>query len=169
MIFLIVVLVVAGLAYIRLAPSSVARWHVDPRVAEDPGQGGVRVLPPDAPVFEAEPAAVMAAFDTVAMATPRVTRLAGNPATGHVTYVARSRVFGFPDYVTIKALPVPDTGNTTVAILSRLRFGSSDLGVNRKRIEAWLDAVDAPRDLDDRSGIREGTEHGAVRKARSDR
>jgi uncharacterized protein (DUF1499 family) len=140
---LLLALAAAGLAlYVRLAPSDSARWHVDPVEAADPGDTGVRLLPPDGPVFAATPEAVVEAFDAVAMATPRVTRLAGSVAEGHVTYVARSRFWGFPDYVTVKVLPAPENDGATVAILSRLRFGGSDMGVNRARVEAWLGAVE---------------------------
>lgn len=140
---LLLALVVAGFAlYVRLAPSDPARWNVDPLAAPDPGEGGVKLVPPEAPVFAASPQAVMEAFDAVAMATPRVTRLAGSVAEGQVTYVARSRLWGFPDYVTIRVLPDPETGGATVAILSRLRFGRGDMGVNRARVAAWVGAVE---------------------------
>lgn len=140
---ILLALAAAGFAlYIRLAPSDPARWHVDPVTASDPGKSGVRLVPPEAPVFDATPQAVMEAFDAVAMATPRVTRLAGSVAEGQATYVARSLVWGFPDYVTVKVLPEPETGKATVAVLSRQRFGAYDWGVNRDRVEAWLGAVE---------------------------
>jgi uncharacterized protein (DUF1499 family) len=145
-ILILLVLVVAGYAlYVRFAPSDPARWNVDPLSAPDPGpdprEGRVKLVPPEAPVFAASPEAVMEAFDAVAMATPRVTRLAGGVAEGQVTYVARSRLWGFPDYVTIRVLPEPATGGATVAIYARQRFGTRDMGVNRARVEAWVAAV----------------------------
>jgi uncharacterized protein (DUF1499 family) len=144
---LLLALVVAGYAlYVRFAPSDPARWNVDPLTAPDPGprpdEGGAKLVPPEAPIFAASPQSVMEAFDAVAMATPRVTRLAGSVAEGQVTYVARSRLWGFPDYVTIRVLPVPDTGGATVAIYSRQRFGTRDMGVNRARVAAWVGAVE---------------------------
>ncbi|MGI1661297.1 DUF1499 domain-containing protein [Palleronia sp. KMU-117] len=142
-VLILLALVAAGFAlYVRLAPSDPARWHVDPLAAPDPGPGGIRLAPPEAPVFAASPQAVIEAFDAVALSTPRVTRLAGSPGEGQVTYVARSRLWGFPDYVTIRVLPDPETGGATVAIHSRLRFGQGDMGVNRARVEAWLGAVE---------------------------
>ena len=142
-VLILLALAAAGFAlYVRISPSDPARWHVDPVAAPDPGAGGIRLVPPDAPVFAASPQQVMEAFDAVAMATPRVTRLQGSVAEGQVTYVARSRLWGFPDYVTIRVLPEPGTGGTTVAILSRLRFGHGDMGVNRARVEAWIGAVE---------------------------
>jgi len=141
---LVILLILAGMAYIRLAPSDPARWHVDPLAATDPGQGGVHLVPggpESAPIFATDPAALLAAFDRIALAEPRTRRLAGTPEDGHVTYIARSRWVGFPDYVSVKA--VAAEGGATLAILSRLRFGASDLGVNRARVERWLDALQA--------------------------
>lgn len=129
------VVAVAALGWIRLAPSEAARWHVDPAAAPDPGRAGHRV-PPGEAVFAAPPEAVLSAFDAVALGAPRTRRLAGGPGQGRITYVSRSRVFGFPDYTTVAALPAG--GGTTLAVLGRLRFGQSDTGVNRRRIEGWL-------------------------------
>lgn len=135
--FLVLLVAIIGmLAYIRLAPSDPARWHVDPLTAADPGEGGVRLVPPDAPVLATTPEALMELFDTIALAEPRVTRLAGSVAEGHVTYVARTRIMGFPDYISVRALP--SEGGATLAVISRLRFGRSDMGVNRARLDRWM-------------------------------
>ena len=134
---LLLLLAAVGLmAYIRLAPSDPARWHVDPLTAGDPGEGGVLLTPPDAPVLATTPQALMEAFDAIAMAEPRVTRLAGGVAEGHATYIARTRIMGFPDYISVRALPAGE--GATLAVLSRLRFGRSDMGVNRARLDRWM-------------------------------
>lgn len=132
----------AGLAWIRLAPSDPTRWHVDPLAAPPPGAGGVVLRPgsPDgaAPVWPVPATELLAAFDRhVRAVTPRLRVLAGSVREGRITYVVRSRLFGFPDYVTVAALPL-GPGESTLAILSRLRFGRSDLGVNRARVQGWL-------------------------------
>ncbi len=134
---LLLVVVAATLVYFRFAPSDPGRWHVDPLTAPDPGKGNARIAPPDAPVFDMTPEELMAAFDRVAMAEPRVTRLAGSVGDGFATYIARSRVFGFPDYISVRALPA-DGGGATLAIFSRQRFGRDDMGVNGKRLDDWL-------------------------------
>ena len=54
-----------------------------------------------------------------------------------MTYVQTSGLFGFPDYVSVKFIEI-DAANSTLAIFSRSRLGKSDLGVNKKRVEAWL-------------------------------
>ena len=111
----LLVLVVVFATYIRLAPSNPDRWHVDPSVASDPGSSGVlRKVTSD-----------LAAFDAIIQTAPRVMVLAGAVSEGHITYVARSRVLGFPDYITVKQV------GPELVILSRLRFGKSDLGEHR--------------------------------------
>ncbi len=129
------------LAYIRLASSDPADWHVDPIAAPDPGAGGVLMKPgPDARTWPAEPRALLAAFDRIALAAPRTMRLAGSPGTGHVTYIARSKWLGFPDYVSVRA--VPAEGGAQLAVYSRLRFGQGDMGVNAARLDRWLGELD---------------------------
>jgi len=70
----------------------------------------------------------------IATARPRVSRLARDGTMA--TYVQRSAVFGFPDYISIHA--TPDGDGSTLSVYSRSRFGHSDLGVNKSRIERWL-------------------------------
>lgn len=134
----------AGLVlYVRLAPSDPARWHVDPVAAEVPSFPGHALMRPggpiDSPVLRMEPAALMAALDAAARAEPGTERLAGAVEDGHVTYISRSRIIGFPDYVSVRALPAE--GGAQPAIFSRLRFGHDDLGVNRARVERWVAAA----------------------------
>jgi len=76
-------------------------------------------------------------LDAVALATPRTARLFGSVAEGMVTYVTRSVVMGFPDYTTVRQ------DGDTLTIYARSRFGRSDLGVNRKRVQGWIDALQA--------------------------
>ena len=121
----IVVLSILGLAYVRLAPSDPARWHVDPTLAVDPGNRGV---------LRRNPVAI-AEFDRIARARPRVEVLAGSVAEGHITYVVRSAVLGFPDYITAKQ------DGADLVVLSRLRFGLADMGVNRARLNAWFNGL----------------------------
>ncbi|MGE3246518.1 MAG: DUF1499 domain-containing protein [Beijerinckiaceae bacterium] len=130
--------ILALLAYIRLAPSDAARWHTDPATAPDPGPAGVLVTP-GTYVSAETPTSLLERFDAVARKHSAV-RLAGSVNEGHITYVVRSKWFGFPDYITIRTIPA-GTGGSTFSILSRLRFGRSDLGVNRARLNAWLEEL----------------------------
>lgn len=139
-VLLFAVLCVGALLYIRLAPSDPARWHTDPVTAPDPDDGGVRVEPGRV-VSARAPRDLLAAFDKAALAEPRAKRLAGSLDAGRITYVFRSRGFGFPDYLTVQALP--HEGGSTLAVLSRLRFGLSDTGVNAARLDRMLERLGA--------------------------
>ncbi len=57
-------------------------------------------------------------------------------------YVARTRLMRFPDTINVRIVPVAADAST-IAIYSRSQIGYSDWGVNRKRIERWLDAIAA--------------------------
>ena len=127
---------VGALTYVRLA-SSGEEWHVDP---EDEGRSGpgrwLLADGGDAPALRlaVPPEAVLAAFDAVAR-EEGAERLVWRPEGGRATYVDRSRVFGLPDYVSVKA--VPEGEGTRLSAYSRLRFGRNDFGVNRARLEDW--------------------------------
>lgn len=124
--FASLIIILVALGWIRLAPSDVAVWHVDPHVSADQDlASGVRrraVLGADG----------FARLHDVIMATPRTALLAGSPAEGHATYITRSLWLGFPDYTTVQA------NGEVLEIWGRLRFGRSDLGVNRARVDGWL-------------------------------
>jgi uncharacterized protein (DUF1499 family) len=121
--------VVVALGYIRLAPSDPNVWHKLPAFEADKQfkAGVMRVV-------QAGPDG-LARLDRIIQAAPRVKLLAGSVDQGMITYVARSKVIGFPDYVTVKQ------EGDLLKVYSRLRFGRSDLGVNGKRLQGWLNAL----------------------------
>ena len=131
------------LAYIRLAPSDPALWHISPVTTAAAGQGscldaittqpnGARVacLSPDTPE------SLLAELDATALATPRTTRLAGTPQSGRITWITRTALMGYPDHTTAEATQTP-TG-TRLDLYARQRFGGADFGVNTARLRAWL-------------------------------
>ena len=121
-------LIAVGLAmgaYIRLAPSDPVRWHVAPEDTERDLKGGV------VRVVETGPDG-LARLDKIARATPRTSVLAGSLEEGMITYITRTKVFGFPDYTTVQQ------DGDTLRIYARLRFGRKDFGVNRDRVTQWL-------------------------------
>ncbi|MEL6451392.1 MAG: DUF1499 domain-containing protein [Pseudomonadota bacterium] len=124
------VLLIAGLvAFVRLAPSEPGRWH-QPITATSSSDAPGRATR----VIEAAPGA-LARVDAAARALPRTTVLAGSVEAGRITYITRSAVIGFPDYTTV------DYADGMLKMLARLRFGRSDLGVNRKRLERLIAAA----------------------------
>lgn len=137
---LLALIVAGGLAYVRLAPSDPARWHIDPAPPTPLPQGEVVAEPGAARAVldlgDMPPEQALARLDAIALASARTTRLAGSPQEGRITWITRSAVFGFPDYTTAAAVR---TGtSTSVRIYARLRFGSEDFGVNAARLKDWL-------------------------------
>ncbi len=119
-------LLIAAMVYIRLAPSDPTRWHNPPQVSENKDfKAGVKRLISPGPDG-------LARLDEIAMSTPRTSVLAGSVEDGMVTYITRSAVFGFPDYTTVQQV------GDDLQIYARLKFGRSDTGVNRARIEQWI-------------------------------
>ena len=123
------VIVVGGLLYIRLAPHDAASLHLPVPGEEnaDMATGAIRVANTDDIGFSA----AIAYLESL----PRTDRLVGRAEEGLVTFVSRSRVMGFPDYTTL------EYRDGKLKAYARLRFGQSDLGVNRKRLEGLIAAI----------------------------
>jgi uncharacterized protein (DUF1499 family) len=127
--WIILALVVAGLAFIRLSPSDVSRFHRPVTATADetkPG-GAVRVIAGDQQT--------MTRIDAAARALPRTKVFAGSVENGLITYETRSALFGFPDYTTVQLV------DDQVRMYARLRFGRSDLGVNAARLGQLLSVI----------------------------
>lgn len=146
-VLLVALALAAGLVLlIRIAPMPPARWHVDPETAPRPATPNAYLLRDqagDAPahISDLSPSDAARALDRILRAMPHTTRIAGDLATGHATYVARTALMRFPDAVSIKLTPL--ASGTRIAIFSRSRFGHSDLGANRARVERIIAALQA--------------------------
>lgn len=146
----VVALVVVAMVVIRRADDLVGQWHVDPMTAAKPATpNSYRYAPLDAearadeesPRYSVPVDDLARTFDTVARADARVEVLAGSALDGHVTYIQRSALFSFPDYVSVRFFDGGD-GTSTFAAFSRSRYGKSDLGVNKKRLQRWVGTLD---------------------------
>ncbi len=114
--------------------------------------------------YHLAPADLLDALDAAVSSLPGVFALANaaGPAAGSATpdhdpvgppaivhrrdYVVRSPLFNFPDLVSVEALSAPSAAgqpNGGLVLWSRSVYGHSDLGANRRRLLAWLRALDA--------------------------
>lgn len=141
--------VVIAAVMIRRLDHDAGVWHVDPLSAPAPSTpNSYRVVPADseidadgvAPVFETSTQDLAAAFDRIARESGNVDVVGGAPESGVVTYVQTSALFAFPDYISVKFIEI-DANTSTLAVFSRSRLGKNDLGVNKKRVTAWLDQL----------------------------
>lgn len=140
---LILIVLAGGMAFVRLAPTNPALWHIalDPRPQEiaTPSPDTVTTLPNgaygDLIVAPDQSQALLAKLDSIALAGPRTQRIAGSAETGRITWVTRSLIWGFPDFTTAESTP------QGVTIFARQRFGSGDWGVNAARLTTWIDQL----------------------------
>jgi uncharacterized protein (DUF1499 family) len=92
------------------------------------------------PVYPVSAARLYQAVMDVALAQPHTFLAATYPAQWQAHFVARSTWLNFPDLVTAQVGELgPDS--STLTLYSRSVYGYSDLGVNRRRLNAWLDAL----------------------------
>jgi uncharacterized protein (DUF1499 family) len=125
--WVILALALAGLAYIRFGPTDTGRWHrpIDAQSNQDVTGGAIRVV-------QNAPQDALTRVDAEMQALPRTRLIAGSVQEGRITYETRSLLFGFPDYTTV------EHSGDTLKLYARLRFGTSDMGVNRNRLERVL-------------------------------
>ena len=92
------------------------------------------------PRYGVPPQALYTAIRRIAAEMPRTYPLSNADDRLEASYVARSRVFNFPDIIMLKVSAVP--GGSTLVLYSASRYGESDFGVNKTRLTAWLAALD---------------------------
>ena len=130
-VFLVIILALLAIVvgYIRLVPSDPAAWHRMPDFTADADlDTGVQRVVDTGP-------GGLARLAEGALNTPRTTWLAGSEGEGMMTFVTRSRFWGFPDYTTARQ------EQDRLYIYGRLRFGGSDMGVNKARVDGWIAAL----------------------------
>ncbi|APX11333.1 DUF1499 domain-containing protein [Tateyamaria omphalii] len=125
----VVVLAIGLVAFVRFSPTDASQWHVPIAETEsrDMAGGAIRVIEADA--------GALARVDAAARELPRTQAIAGSVEEGRITYQTRSKWIGFPDYTTVEYT------DGLLRMHARLRFGRSDLGVNRERLERLLVAA----------------------------
>lgn len=95
----------------------------------------------ESPVFDLPVEELSARWQAMVDKQPRVTERHGLGELQFV-YVQRSALFRFPDLVAVQLVPL-SASRSTLAIYSRSIYGLNDLGVNRARVETWLENLRA--------------------------
>jgi len=90
------------------------------------------------PIFTVSPGELRAAVIVAAEVDDRVVQVSGE-GEEELRFVARSNLMRYPDTVSVRVLPAE--GGSTLAIYSRSQIGRSDFGVNKARIERWLERI----------------------------
>ena len=92
------------------------------------------------PTYHVSAPRLYAAIQAVAAAQPRTYQAAAYPDRLQGHWVVRSAVFNFPDLVTAQATAA-GTDAATLVLYSRSVYGYGDFGANKRRVEAWLAAL----------------------------
>lgn len=132
--WMLALIAVSGLIYIRIAPLPEETYHL---AGPDRPLGTYRTensFEAVLPVAD-DPQARLQAWADLVAAAPRARPLAGTVAEGHLSFVIRSRLIGFPDIVNLWL------AEDALHIRSASVYGRSDLGVNRDRVQGWLAAI----------------------------
>lgn len=90
------------------------------------------------PLFPMSMGGLRTQWDAVIVRQPRVTIIAADK--DQIDYIQRTALIRFPDIITVRFIAL-SPGQSTLAVYSRSVYGTSDFGVNRKRIETWLAAL----------------------------
>jgi len=137
----------------KLTGSRLAIGPVDwATLRRSPTPNDALVCPPDlcpnakadakAKVYQMTAAELLARIKRIALAEPNTRELKCDPDCDRVARILQlTLLMRYPDTVDIEVFSVP--GGTTLAIYSRSLVGSGDFGVNGRRIQRWLAALDA--------------------------
>lgn len=68
---------------------------------------------------------------------PNLEKVASDDGTLTDRYIQSTPLMGFPDTIVVQFIDLPDA-RSSLMIYSRSKFGRSDLGANRERLERWL-------------------------------
>jgi uncharacterized protein (DUF1499 family) len=109
-------------------------------------QPGFLVCPPGycrageaiaSPIFGMSSADLREAWRRMIAAEPRLIQVAEDMQHRRAVYVVHTAVLGFPDIVTVEFVALGDD-RSSIALYSRSRYGRSDFGTNRRRVDRWL-------------------------------
>ncbi|MEM6386344.1 MAG: DUF1499 domain-containing protein [Pseudomonadota bacterium] len=119
----------------RFIPADSEPFHEDPAEPEK-RRSEVRLIGREAPRFATDADTLLTTLSKVVRRDWRVGIVEGSVDEGMITFVARSTIFGFRDYITVKA--TDEAGGAKLSVFARPRFNVFDWGVNQKRLNRWL-------------------------------
>lgn len=130
------IFILFGLVLIRLFPVDYDAFHIDPGEPDD-RLSQLRLIGPEAPRFQGTASEVLAGFEKIALGDRNVQKVRGGLDEGMITFMSRTFVFGFRDFITVKA--VDEAEGAKLAIYARPRGAMFyDWGVNARRLNRWL-------------------------------
>jgi uncharacterized protein (DUF1499 family) len=92
-----------------------------------------------APHYKKPASALRDAFLAMVAEEPRVTAGEKDDTLMQYAFVQRSAIMRFPDHIIVRFIAEND--GATLAIYSRSKYGYRDMGVNKKRVQDWLEKL----------------------------
>ncbi len=132
-------LILVALVVMRLIPVDTEPFHEDPAEPEHK-RSEVRLIGREAPRFPADAETVLETLVGIVRRDWTAGVVEGSVDEGMITFVARSPVFGFRHFITVKATDEP--GGSKLAVYARPRMNVYDWGANAKRLDRWLGELD---------------------------
>lgn len=133
--FYTLVFIIAVLVVLRLIPVDTEPYHEDPAEPEHK-RSEVRLIGREAPRFPADADTVLETLLEIVRRDWTAGVVEGSVDEGMITFVARSPVFGFRDFITVKA--TDEAGGSKLAVYARPRMNVYDWGANSRRLDRWL-------------------------------
>ena len=99
------------------------------------------------PAYSVPVDALVAAFRAVALVSARISIVNEDSTQRQIDIVQRSALFKFPDTITVQFVRQGEA-QSSLAVYSRATVGIGDLGVNKKRVLAWLAMLGTKVDID---------------------
>lgn len=125
--------------YIRFSKVDQSIWHLDPDSITYINANNSFLLNHKNKGAETFNIGIKALFNNLndIVLNDNCEKVFGDINLGLITYVCRSKVFGFPDYISISVKKL-DVNKSSMSVFSRSRFGRYDFGKNKQRIQNWL-------------------------------
>jgi hypothetical protein len=99
----------------------------------------------EAPVLGVPVEKLKGQWEKMIAGQPRVEKVAESADGMQIDYIQRTRLVRYPDWITVRFVALPDDPETgsysTLAVYSRSVYGYGDMGANKARVQAWLDAL----------------------------
>lgn len=92
------------------------------------------------PVYPLPIATVVEYWKKIIAKEPRVTMAAADDENYKYTFIQTSKILRLPDTINIEFIAL-EHNHTTLAVYSQSKYGYSDFGANKERINNWLDKL----------------------------
>ena len=94
------------------------------------------------PIFDMPAATLKDKLFSIINAEPHIVQVANDVQNHEYRFVQYTPLMRYPDTIRIKIIQLNDD-QSTLAIFSESQIGRSDLSVNYKRINGWMDILEA--------------------------